>query len=79
MQTAHQGMGIADADFDALVEDLVAASTVFKVGERRRVSCLACWGPYARTLLSEGNGSGERERERGTGKTCCPATRHEDV
>jgi hemoglobin len=25
MQTAHQGMGISNADFDALVEDLVAA------------------------------------------------------
>ncbi|HXG93845.1 MAG TPA: group 1 truncated hemoglobin [Blastocatellia bacterium] len=33
MVTAHKGMNITDADFNALVEDLVAALNKFKVGQ----------------------------------------------
>ena len=33
MVTAHKGMGISDADFTALVEDLVAALNKFNVGK----------------------------------------------
>jgi hemoglobin len=33
MMTAHKGMGITDADFTALVEDLIAALNQFKVGK----------------------------------------------
>jgi hemoglobin len=33
MVTAHKGMGITDADFNALVEDLVAALNKFNVGK----------------------------------------------
>lgn len=32
MKTAHKGMGITDADFNALVEDLVKALNKFQVG-----------------------------------------------
>src|SRR3984957_16462623 len=34
MKSAHAGMGISGADFNALVEDLVGALDKFKVGEK---------------------------------------------
>src|SRR5262249_31598972 len=36
MKTAHKGMGITEADFNALVEDLVAALNSFNVGETEK-------------------------------------------
>ncbi len=51
MQTAHQGMGITDADFDALVEDLVAAMTVFKVGEKEKSELLGALGPLRKDIV----------------------------
>ena len=44
MKTAHKGMGITSAQFNALVEDLAGALDKFKVGERERASCWALWG-----------------------------------
>ena len=40
MTTAHQGMGITAADFDALVEDLVGALDKFKVGAAEKTQLL---------------------------------------
>ena len=36
MKTAHKGMGIKDADFNALVEDLVKSLDKFKVPEKEK-------------------------------------------
>jgi len=36
MKTAHKGMGITDADFNALVEDLVKSLDKFKVPEKEK-------------------------------------------
>lgn len=45
MKTAHQGMGVKDADFNALVEDLVAALDKFKVPEKEKNDLLGLLGP----------------------------------
>ena len=44
MKTAHQGMGISTADFNALVEDLVKALDKFKVGETEKNELLGALG-----------------------------------
>ncbi|MEK6299933.1 MAG: group 1 truncated hemoglobin [Acidobacteriota bacterium] len=44
MKTAHKGMGITDADFTALVEDLVKALDQFKVGEKEKDELLGALG-----------------------------------
>ncbi|CAN5898142.1 group 1 truncated hemoglobin [soil metagenome] len=41
MKTEHAGMNIKDADYDALVEDLVKSLDKFKVGERERNDLLS--------------------------------------
>jgi hemoglobin len=45
MKTAHQGMGIKDEHFNALVEDLVAALDKFNVPEREKNELLGALGP----------------------------------
>ena len=44
MKTAHQGMGITEADFTALVEDLVKALDKFNVGETEKNELLGALG-----------------------------------
>ena len=44
MKTAHKGMGIADADFNALVEDLVKTLNKFNVPEADQASLLGILG-----------------------------------
>ena len=44
MRTVHTGMKITDADFNALVEDLVKALDKFKVGEREKTELLTALG-----------------------------------
>lgn len=44
MVTAHKGMGISDDDFNALVEDLVAALNKFNVGETEKNELLGALG-----------------------------------
>ena len=44
MKTAHQGMNITDAQFNALVEDLVKSLDKFKVGEREKNDLLGALG-----------------------------------
>lgn len=44
MMTAHKGMGISDADFNALVEDLVAALNKFNVGDTEKNELLGALG-----------------------------------
>jgi len=51
MKTAHAGMGISDAEFDALVEDLVATLNKFKVGEREKNELLSVLGPMRKDIV----------------------------
>jgi hemoglobin len=51
MKTAHQGMGITDAQFDALVEDLVAALDKFNVPEREKNELLGALGPMRADIV----------------------------
>lgn len=44
MKTAHQGMGISSADFNALVEDLSGALDKFNVGEKEKGELLGALG-----------------------------------
>ena len=45
MRTAHTGMRITDAHFNALVEDLVKSLDKFKVPQREKDELLAVLGP----------------------------------
>lgn len=45
MKSAHMGMGVSGADFDALVQDLVGALDKFKVGPREKDQLLGALGP----------------------------------
>jgi hemoglobin len=51
MKTAHAGMGITNADFDALVGDLVAALNTFKVPEREKNELLSKLGPMRKDIV----------------------------
>ena len=51
MKTTHAGMGIANADFGALVEDLVAALDRFKVPAREKSELLALLGPMKTDIV----------------------------
>ena len=44
MKTAHAGMDIKDADFNALVEDLVKSLDKFKVGDKEKNDLLGALG-----------------------------------
>ena len=53
MVTAHKGMGISDADFNALVEDLVAALNKFNVGETEKNELLGALGPLKPQIVGQ--------------------------
>ena len=53
MKSAHKGMGITNADFDALVGDLVASLDKFKVGEREKQELLAAFGPMRKDIVEK--------------------------
>src|SRR5215475_9579457 len=50
MKTAHMGMGITSADFDALVQDLVGALDKFKVKEADKNALLGVLGPMQKDI-----------------------------
>lgn len=52
MRSAHAGMGITSAEFDALVGDLVATLNKFKVGEREKNELLAVLGPMKSDIVT---------------------------
>jgi hemoglobin len=41
MKTGHSGMGVSNADFDAVVEDLIASLDKFNVAPREKSELLA--------------------------------------
>jgi hemoglobin len=47
------GMGVSGADFDALVEDLVAALDKFKVGEKEKKELLGALGPMKKDIVEK--------------------------
>jgi len=51
MKTAHQGMGITNADFDALVEDLVRALDGAGVPQKEKEDLLAILGPMRADMV----------------------------
>jgi hemoglobin len=51
MKTTHVGMQITTADFNALVEDLVAALDKFKVPEKEKKELLALLGPMKKDIV----------------------------
>jgi hemoglobin len=53
MKTAHQGMGISSADFDALVEDLVKSLDKFKVAKADKDALLAVLGPMKTQIVEK--------------------------
>jgi hemoglobin len=53
MKTAHAGMGISNADFDALVEDLVKTLNKFKVAEADQKTLLGVLGPMRGQIVEK--------------------------
>jgi hemoglobin len=54
MKSAHMGMHITGAHFDALVEDLVGALDTFKVGEHEKQQLLGALGPMKGDIVEPG-------------------------
>jgi hemoglobin len=52
MKSAHAGMGITASDFDALVEDLIAALDKFKVGAAEKQQLLGVLGPMKSDIVT---------------------------
>jgi hemoglobin len=53
MKTAHAGMGISSADFDALVQDLVASLDKFMVKEGDKQTLLGVLGPMKKDIVEK--------------------------
>src|ERR1700685_1281822 len=53
MKSAHAGMGISGADFDALVQDLVASLDKFKVKEADKMALLGVLGPMKSDIVEK--------------------------
>jgi hemoglobin len=54
MREAHRGLGVANADFDALVEDLVKSLDKFKVPAREQKELLGLLGPMRTDVVQPG-------------------------
>jgi hemoglobin len=53
MKTAHQGMGISSADFNALVEDLAKTLVKFKVGKTEQDQLLGALAPMKPMIVEK--------------------------
>jgi hemoglobin len=53
MKSAHMGMGVGGADFDALVQDLVGALDHYKVGAHEKDQLLAALGPMKSDIVEK--------------------------
>ena len=53
MKQAHEGMGIANDEFDALVGDLVGALDKFKVGAAEKDQLLGVLGPMRKDIVEK--------------------------
>ena len=53
MKTAHQGMGISEADWTAAVRDLTAALDKFNVGQQERNDLFAVLGKLKADIVEK--------------------------
>jgi hemoglobin len=53
MKSAHMGMGVSAADFDALVQDLVGALDKFNVGAREKDQLLGALAPMKGDIVEK--------------------------
>jgi hemoglobin len=53
MKTAHAGMGLSNADFNAVAEDLGASLDAAKVPEREKNDLLAILGKMRRDIVEK--------------------------
>ena len=53
MKSAHVGMGVSGADFDALVQDLVDALDTCKVGQHEKDQLLGALGPMKGDIVEK--------------------------
>jgi len=53
MKTAHKGMGITDADFNALVEDLQKSLNKFKVPDKEQGELLGALAPLKPQIVGQ--------------------------
>jgi hemoglobin len=53
MATVHQGLGITDADFNAVVEDLVVTLDTFKVPAQEKNELLALLAPMRKDIVGK--------------------------
>jgi hemoglobin len=53
MKSAHTGMGVSGANFDALVEDLVWALDKLKVGKAEKSDLLGALGPMKADIVEK--------------------------
>jgi hemoglobin len=53
MRSAHKGMGISDADFNALVEDLQKTLNKFKVPDKEQGELLGALGPLKPQIVGQ--------------------------
>jgi hemoglobin len=53
MKSLHAGMGVKDADFDALVEDLKKALDKFEVPEKEQGELLGALGPMRADIVTK--------------------------
>lgn len=53
MKSAHAGMGVGEADFSALVEDLVATLDKFQVKEKDKTALLGVLGPMKGDIVEK--------------------------
>jgi hemoglobin len=53
MKSAHMGMGVSGAHFDALVEDLIGALDRFKVGAQEKDQLLGALGPMKADIVEK--------------------------
>ena len=53
MKTAHAGMGVTDADFNALVEDLQKSLNKFKVPDKEQGQLLGILGPLKPQIVGQ--------------------------
>jgi hemoglobin len=53
MKDAHAGMGVSEADFNTLVEDLVGALDKYQVGAKEKGEILAVLGPVKADIVEK--------------------------
>ena len=53
MKSAHAGLGISMADFNALVEDLTATLNQFKVAKAEQTQLLGILGPMSKDIVEK--------------------------